>query len=302
MKYFKVKKSRIAPSYEINEENFENMTLHQYPFEQGGKHISQYAICPSCLNPIQIIGLIRKTKMAPYGKHTEKDIDDLANRNQVKYVFCPYADSKHRRKMDDNELLPDITEDIVELYNLLKENFDKVVYFISKELNIKCSAAFWEKVLDDFLYNRAYCYAWLTENNLPYVLVYSGMRHKNVYNQSFKVDSEVFEELNQNPDIKFEDSSYGKEYKRLSSNGKYLALEFRLCGHYQNGIEGKELYESMHFCIDDIKDKNNVKVCLEKEIVFDQHHFMNLVRYNSYRNQQLLDIATKLMPPLKVSE
>ena len=48
----------------------------------------------------------------------------------------------------------------------------------------------------------------------------------------------------------------------------------------------------MHFCIDDIKDKNNVKVCFEKEIVFDQHHFMNLVRYNSYRNQQLLDIAT----------
>lgn len=288
MKYFKIKASHLAPTYEITKENFESVTLNQPPFEQRGVHISQYAICPSCLNPIQIIGLIRKTKVNPYGKHTGKDVDDLAKWNQSKYEFCPYADSKQRREMDDNELLPDITEDIIELYNLLKDNFDKVVYFISKELDIKCSPSFWEKVLDTFLYNRAYCYPWLTENNLPYVLVYSGMRHMNIYNQSFKVDSEIFEELNKHPDIQFVKSSFGEKHKRLISNGEFLALEFRFYKHRQKGADGEELYESMHFCVDDIKDKSNVIVCFEKEIIFEQHHFMNLVNAPFVRDQRLL--------------
>ena len=74
MKHFKVKASRYAERYEITRENFERVTGCKEPFEQikDTGRASQYAICPSCLNPIQIIGLVQEIKSKPYGRHSGK--------------------------------------------------------------------------------------------------------------------------------------------------------------------------------------------------------------------------------------
>ncbi len=84
MKYFKTTPDRKAEKFEISLENFQRETGRKQPYEQEiderGK-FSQYAICPSCLNPIQLIGLVTKTKMKPYGRHTGKDIDGLPKWN-----------------------------------------------------------------------------------------------------------------------------------------------------------------------------------------------------------------------------
>ena len=76
MKHFKVKASRYAERYEITRENFERVTGCKEPFEQikDTGRASQYAICPSCLNPIQIIGLVQEIKSKPYGRHSGKNI------------------------------------------------------------------------------------------------------------------------------------------------------------------------------------------------------------------------------------
>ena len=60
MKYFKVKAERTAQRYEISLKKFIKETDRNYPFEQVNKSktISDYAICPSCLNPIQLLSLI----------------------------------------------------------------------------------------------------------------------------------------------------------------------------------------------------------------------------------------------------
>lgn len=295
--------------YEISVQNFKKATGEKYPYEQKNDStniITQYAICPSCLNPIQIIGLIRKTKVNPYGKHTGKDVDDLAKWNQIKYEFCPYATPNKRRDIDNDWVLIaiediTITEDVVELYNLLKDNFDKVVYFISKKLDVKCSERFWEDALEAYLVNRYYLYPWLTENNLPYIFASIGMTHCSIYKQRFKADSDIHAALSKLPNVKFQ-PSMNDDFELLSrATDQYLNMEFRFYKHRQNGIDGKELYESMHFCIDDLSD-GKIRTVFEKEIVFEQHHFMNLVNAPFARDQRLLDIAAILMQPLEVSE
>lgn len=64
MKYFKIKANRVAPRYEITPKTFEEVTNHKYPFEQknADQIISQFGICPSCLNPIQLIGISKEIK------------------------------------------------------------------------------------------------------------------------------------------------------------------------------------------------------------------------------------------------
>ena len=74
MKYFKVKASRMAERYKITSEEFIKRTERKKPFEQctSGSALSQFGLCPSCLNPIQLIGINKKISCAPYGRHTGK--------------------------------------------------------------------------------------------------------------------------------------------------------------------------------------------------------------------------------------
>ena len=107
--------------------------------------------------------------MSTYRKHTGKNVNGLPRWNQEKYEYCPYAAEKNRKQIDENELLPEITDNVIELYNLLRDNFDRVVYVVQKSLDIRCSPKFWKEALKQYLANNAYLYPWLTESNLPYI-------------------------------------------------------------------------------------------------------------------------------------
>ena len=303
MKYFKTKANRTSPRYEITAGIFEKVTDHKYPFEQrnADQTISQFGICPSCLNPIQLIGISKEIKRTPYGKHTGKNIKGLANWQQIKYKYCPYAARNDRREINDEEFLPEITEDITELYNLLKNQFDRVVYVISKELDIRCSAAFWKGVLQQYLANTAYCYPWLTEANLPYIFAYIGMRHRNVYGQEFLVGSDLYNALKKHKYVNFCSSNdNSNKYVHLTSINGFLNLEFRFTGHTQKAVNGETLKESMVFCVDDLTSGDTV---FKKRIEFSENYFMNIINKSgneSKRQKVLLGISEELMPPLQV--
>lgn len=301
MKYFKTNVNRTTQRYEITSEVFEKVTEHKYPFEQvkPDNTLSQYGICPSCLNPIQLIGITKEIKVSPYGKHAGKNIPGFPKWNQLKYEYCPYAMKKDRREINDKERLLEITEDIIELYNLLKNNFDRVVYFISQELDIRCSSKFWESVLYQYLTNNVYCYPWLTETNLPYIVAYRGMQHKNLYGQQFRVDSDLFNALQKHKNVDFQSlKEENGEYKILKSKNGYLNLIFRFTGHTQKAVNGETLKESMLFCIDDLISGDTV---FQKHIQFNENYFMNMVNRNNKRQKWLLDIAEKHMKPLQLS-
>lgn len=294
MKYFKVKAERTAQKYEISLKNFINQTDRRYPFEQTNQSnvISNYAICPSCLNPIQLIGLKISGKK-PYGRHTGKSVKDLPDWNYNKYRFCPYADiSAYQHPNDDYDNL-EVDDGIIELYNLLKKQFDRVVYIVSKELEVRCDKRFWTEALNQFLVNYGYCYPWLTEANLPYIFAYIGMQHTNVWGQKIKADSELYSALKRHPNVFFDMSD--EAYPKVCNRNCFLDLHFRFTRHEQKAAEGSKLVETMFFCVDDFSNGNTL---FEKKITFDETYFMNLINKSDNddkRQQWLLDIAEEVM-------
>lgn len=300
MKYFKTENSRLAKRYKITKQEFSKVTERKYPFEQKNSQgvISQYGICPSCLNPIQLIGVIKEIKRNPYGKHTGKDIEGLPKWNQIKYEYCPYAVKNDHKSPNDEELITEIDDNIVELYNLLKNQFDRVIFIIEKELKIKCSIFFWEKALRQFCINQFYLYPWLTESNLPYIFAYFGLLQQKVYKQKVLIGSEIYNTLSNYTGIEF--IQIDNRYAEISNKkGCFINLYFRFVDHQQQVSEGEELKECMLFCID---DRNNGETIFEQKIEFSETYFSSVINKqenSKKRNYKLLEIAKKLMPDLK---
>lgn len=299
MKYFKTEASRKANRYTITKESFILHTNNKFPFEQitSKGTLSQYGICPSCLNPIQLIGISHEIKVSPHGKHTGKNIKGLPEWKQRRYIYCPYAKHSDYVAPNEQDTISDIDKNVIELYNLLKEQFDRAVYVVQNALHIQCSYDFWRKALLSYVNNRVYCYPWLTESNLPYILALRGLQQGNCFGQRFEVNSDVYKAVSKHSNVAWADVQ-SKDYKMLQNNGNYLKLVFRLYNHQQKAIEGKELRESLHFCID---DNATFKTVFEQKIEFDETFFINIINSDNseqYRNKKLLSIAAELMPPL----
>lgn len=173
MKHFKVEASRMADRYEVNKNNFESCTENKPPFEQvvNDGEVRQYGICPSCLNPVQLIGIYKEIKRKPYAKHTGGDVNGLPNWNLYKYQHCPFAKTNDKIPINIDERGA-ITDDTVELYNMLRMQFDRVVYIITKYFGFKGFLSFWENALKQFRESEGYCYPCLTESNLPYIFAF----------------------------------------------------------------------------------------------------------------------------------
>ena len=106
----------MAPNYDIDYDSFNRETQFKYPFEQisARNEPVQYAICPACLNPIQLIGLVKRSKCKPYGKHAGKTVNDLPAWNQYRYEYCPFATNKRAITDDASDLI--IDDSVIELY------------------------------------------------------------------------------------------------------------------------------------------------------------------------------------------
>ena len=299
MKYFKTEASRLAERYVIDPEMFEEVTERKFPFEQPNSRgkFSQFGVCPSCLNPIQLIGISHEVKVAPHGKHTGKTIKGLPQWDQKKYIYCPYAKHGEYVNPDDTSLLPTIDKNVVELYDLLLNEFDRVVYVIEKDFGFRGSERFWEKALNRYYENKVYCYPWLTEANLPYIFALRGMHQINCFGQRFRTGSEPYKALSLHPDILWQPSNTPDFCFLSNKQGKFSNLMFRLTNHRQKATEGCVLRESLQYCID---DKATGETVFQKTLEFDETFFTNLIRKPSgtYRKKNLLEIANQ-MPRLQ---
>ena len=89
MKYFKIEAARTAKRYTIDPNVFLEITERKFPYEQKNEQgkLVQYGICPSCLNPIQLIGILKESEVKPYGKHTGKTIEGFPSWEQKNTKF-----------------------------------------------------------------------------------------------------------------------------------------------------------------------------------------------------------------------
>lgn len=276
--------------------------FHLHTFRRIPSIISLTTNCPVCLNS-KIMGIEWKIKYTPYGRHVGKDIAGLPKWSLLRYQYCPFAQKNDRRDINEDERLIDITDDVIELYNLLKAQFDRVVYIISRELGIVCTSAFWSRALQQYIASQGYCYPWLTEANLPYIFAYIGMQHSQLLGQRFLVGTDLFQTISKHTNSDFicpKDKSgniiENNNYRILTNRIGYLNLDLL--------IISKEQYKEkclMSLCYFVLTTCILGKLFFEKRLEFNENFFMNMVNKKGNENkrqQWFLDIAYEIMKPI----
>ncbi|MBB4268298.1 hypothetical protein, partial [Roseospira visakhapatnamensis] len=71
---------------------FEEDTKKQPPWYQKEGKERQFAVCPACDNPIQILGLVERLAHTdqPYGRHTNKPVPGFERFDPTVFDWCPY--------------------------------------------------------------------------------------------------------------------------------------------------------------------------------------------------------------------
>lgn len=305
MHKFKLK-TGIGNVYTIEKFKFEEITKQKppyYTYNEKNEKV-QYAVCPACDNPIQICGLYKKLKNTnrPFGKHYCGSIYGLAEYNEQAYDNCPYS-NKNRHTPTATDKKTKLTDFEKNIYNIMKEQFDRVIYILSNCLEIKISNASAKSMLKTYIDGEGWMYPWSTLYNIPWVFGHLTWS-KNLYGQAILYGSDLHSALQTKcNDVKFEHCIFDKKYdKLLSTPNSYLDISYCLINH-QRKIIDDDLKETMEFVVTQNTNKSDEKIVFIKTIPIDEMYFLNLINLSpqkSKRNQKLFDIAVELMPPLSL--
>lgn len=301
MKDFVLYNSSETP-HAINENEFEKYTKGESPFKQyhdGKDHY--YATCPECENPIQLRGLYSSDRK--YGAHTGKDIDGLNPFNYENYIYCPRSvQGRHVPKEVRKEIS---SQKDINVYNMVRDNFDLAVAFAKKHLGYYISDKKAKECLYAYYRSEGWLYPHSTVNNVPFMLFYLQIA-TNPYGLPVKKDSKLEKAVRKVKDLKLEpiDGNLSKHYNKLLSNSKqFMSLTMMLWNHRFKEDESGSLKESINIeiCKDISKnpERHEWETLLDITIKIPELEFVKFVNAKeTYRNKDLQDYAKQLMPPL----
>lgn len=142
--------------------------------EDGDGEIRCYAVCRKCDNPVQLIGLYRDTHVSakPFGKQVyPKNVSELADYNQDAYEFCPLADP-NTSKSFPVRLKKAMDEEARQIYNTVRNQFDKVLYFLENDTGLSFSEKLAKELLRNYLGRRGWLYREARLDNIPWIFAY----------------------------------------------------------------------------------------------------------------------------------
>lgn len=298
MRKFKTK-TGLAESYEINRKNFEEKTRKSPDFTVRGKDgvTRNFAICPSCDNPIQLIGLYKRLENTdrPYGKHYNQNTK-IAVHNEQAYLLCPYA--SHARNVTKEMRKEKLTCYEKEIYNTFREYFDLAVYILQEDTGLFVSRAFAEEILKYYTGASGYMYYWATTYNIPWMLVYF-MPAQPLYGRLVRKGSTLHRYLQTRKEVLLEPSRKG-DYDQVKGNGRYLNLEFSFLAHRRTVVDDviQESVDLVIFPHQDARDREDQKEDYRFRIEINENRFPAFVRTARFRDQNLLALAGRYMPDL----
>lgn len=302
MKTFKLRTGNNK-IHTIQKDIFEYETQQQPPYYVYGEknELSQYAVCPACDNPIQIIGLYKPIKdgRSCYGKHHLNSISGLAVYNQQAYDYCPY--SRNRFDVNENSRKERLTDYERKIYDLMREQFDRVIYVLSKAIDIKILPSAARRMLETYVNGHGWLYSWSTLNNLPYVLGHLTWS-KTLYGQPVLRNSHLYEAIKLKcPSVEFTPHNYYNDYDIITKkeNGAYIDLNYCIINHKRNIIDDQNV-ETMQLLVTN-GHGDNAEIVFQKQLEIDEAYFLNLINLpkdRSYRNETLINISAELMQPL----
>ena len=304
--------------YYINEINYTRATGMNQPYclpnGKGGQ--SYFAICPQCENPIQIIGLYKNTiegGQKPYGKHCNKSIPKLAAYNKEDYLDCPYSSPSWKKPTTKRPVGSKVANEIL---RLLRDQFDRVIYILSRDTEIQIGHNLARSMLQTYLGEEGWRYRAATLNNLPWVF---GLAQKAtpLFGRLIVKNGELYKALSsQCPDVLFKEiSSHSTspienetpKYVQISNQPeKYLNIRY-LFYDYTVKTTGstpadEKLHETIKFWVYE-GSAPNLKTLYIKEIEIQTDYFLNLINLSAAkakRNENYLRIADELIPVIRM--
>lgn len=286
----KIGENRAIP---INEENYIRETNCDVPFvvPVSDKKDSYFAVCPICENPIQIIGLFKREEesmpRSPYGRHSSHPVHEVGVFDRDAYLACPF-----RRGRDADRLFekrPTGSETSNALYQLLRDQFDRIVYIWNKTVPVYMSRLFARELLEYWVGDEGWRYYDSTYFNLPYMLFFP--RHAySLIGRLVREDSEFCKRLRSLDAVELEQSSK-RGWLLVRPKGKqFVKLTFYSTRHHFEVVD-EHLEESFDYVL----CHEGEIICTERVWV-DQDYLGNLMaKEGTYRDQALLDIAKEVM-------
>jgi hypothetical protein len=140
-------------TYSITIDNIEEQIARRAPwFQSINGHDGWFAVCPSCNNPIQIIGMFQGDKL--YGRHFVPQRDELkyylkGTVDHEEREYCRYY--KKRKPIDKTTKRPANNELAKAIKTVLIEQFDRVIYLLSKTSGLQISLNLAKKMLEDYI-------------------------------------------------------------------------------------------------------------------------------------------------------
>jgi hypothetical protein len=157
----------------IDKDQFEADTLRREPWYQSGsgEKLSQFAVCPACDNPIQLVGLYQLPENVknPYGKHTMSGIRNIAPLDTEARDNCPYFKPRQHQKSDRKARFDGLPRKIIKL---MIEQFDRVVYILEKQTQVVLSPRALRGMLERYRGEQGYLYTGATLRNVPWIFAY----------------------------------------------------------------------------------------------------------------------------------
>lgn len=257
------------------------------------KHL---ALCPLCNNPVTILGIYKKINETPHARHdaTISEIPYVTVFDKYKLERCPY----YKRNADYvKEYVPETEEpQRRELYRIAKENYDKAIYLLQKQIGIHMSKQMIEKLAENYVMERAYNYIDATIYNIPWYLIYCFPGFL-LYRLLIKKGCKLYKCLKH---LGFSlENSKNKEYVFVKDNNGYL---LKVTNYRYSVNKEEKINEWVDFSI--VAPDNSVENTLlykpvdRFSIQTDSYYFNNLINFTKWnKRQELLDIADKYMKP-----
>ena len=272
--------------------------------QKGPPHYAQdvkeeehfYAVCPECENPIQIIGLFKNTIEAgrkPYGRHHKGDIPGLSKYSEQDYLDCPYSSPNWKKPLEKRRPGSRISKEVL---RLMYEQFDRVIYVLSKDIEVKISKPMAGQMLKHFMNHKAWLYRMASLNNLPWVLGET-LPATSLYGQWILRDGELRNVIAAQCSAALFGETISPLYVQLRQQpGEYLNIQFFFFNHKKElDIDGEHLFESIDFEV-----TSGTKSIYRKTIQIRTDYFLNLINLpeeKAQRNKEYLDIAQDLIDP-----
>ena len=275
---------------QITVENFETDTNRKKPWYQNDLDLNasiQYAICPACHHPIEIVGLYRPLKNTekPYGRHSQNFVEGVGIYRPDQIKYCSLYRKRQKitkscRKKEETEIEKMILE-------LLVNNFDQVAFHFEEYTGIRMTDNLAEAMLKEYAGGKGFMYRGANILNVPWIFAFMS-NSQNLWGRAV-TDEELQKILLEK--VKGATIEKNKQFK----TAKYQDITFAFI-HHNSRMQDNDLIETFIFRIVDGKQKT----IYQKKIQFDHERFQDLITDSTKirpRKESFVNLAKKYLMP-----